>query len=41
MMNQMNNMPLYLFVAKSASGKTTIANILEEKHGYKDEQTYR
>ena len=34
------NKPLYLFVAKSASGKTTIANILEEKHGYKQVQSY-
>ena len=35
----MNN-PLYLFVGRSASGKTTIANILEEKHGYKQVQSY-
>lgn len=40
MTNQMNNRPLYLFVAKSASGKTTVANILEEKYGYKQVQSY-
>ena len=34
------NKPLYLFVGRSASGKTTIANILEEKHGYKQVQSY-
>ena len=30
----MNN-PLYLFVGESASGKTTIADILEQKYGHK------
>ena len=35
----MNN-PLYLFVGRSASGKTTIANILEEEHGYKQVSSY-
>lgn len=34
------NKPLYLFVGRSASGKTTIANILEEKHGYKQVSSY-
>ena len=34
------NKPLYLLVAKSASGKTTVANILEEKYGYKQVQSY-
>ena len=34
------NKPLYLFVGRSASGKTTLANILEEKHGYKQVQSY-
>lgn len=32
--------PLYLFVGRSASGKSTIANILEEKHGYKQVSSY-
>ena len=36
----MNNKPIYLFVGRSASGKTTIANILEEKHGYKQVSSY-
>lgn len=31
---------LFLFVGKSASGKTTIANLLEEKHGYKQVESY-
>ena len=35
----MNN-PLFLFVGRSASGKTTIANILEEKYGHKQVQSY-
>lgn len=35
----MNN-PLFLFVGKSASGKTTIANILEQKYGYKQVYSY-
>ena len=35
----MNN-TLYLFVGKSASGKTTIANLLEQKHGLKQVQSY-
>ena len=34
------NKPLFLLVAKSASGKTTIANILEEKYGYKQVSSY-
>lgn len=32
--------PLFLFVGKSASGKTTIANVLEEKYGYKSVSSY-
>jgi guanylate kinase len=32
--------PLFLFVGKSASGKTTIANMLSEKHGYKQVESY-
>lgn len=32
--------PLYLFVGRSASGKSTIANLLEEKHGYKQVSSY-
>lgn len=35
----MNN-PIFLFVGKSASGKTTIAEMLESKHGYKTLQSY-
>ena len=34
------NKPLYLFVGRSASGKTTIANMLEEKYGYKQVFSY-
>lgn len=34
------NKPLLLFVGKSASGKTTIANLLEKEHGYKQVQSY-
>ena len=32
--------PLFLFVGKSASGKTTIANILEQEYGYSQVQSY-
>lgn len=32
--------PLFLFVGKSASGKTTVANALEEKHGYRQVESY-
>lgn len=32
--------PLFLFVGRSASGKTTIANMLTEKHGYKQVESY-
>lgn len=32
--------PLYLFVGKSASGKTTIANLLEERYGLKQVSSY-
>ena len=32
--------PLFLFVGRSASGKTTIANILETKYGYKQVESY-
>lgn len=34
------NKPLYLFVGKSASGKTTIADILAQKHGHKQVYSY-
>lgn len=34
------NKPLLLFVGKSSSGKTTIANILEKEHGYCQVQSY-
>ena len=34
------NKPLLLFVGRSASGKTTIANLLVEKHGYKQVESY-
>lgn len=34
------NKPLFLFVGRSASGKTTIANMLVEKHGYKQVESY-
>jgi guanylate kinase len=34
------NKPLYLFVGKSASGKTTIATLLEKIHGYKQVNSY-
>lgn len=36
---QMNN-TLYLFVGKSSSGKTTVANFLEQKHGLKQVNSY-
>ena len=32
--------PLYLFVGRSASGKTTVANMLEEKYKYKQVSSY-
>ena len=35
----MNN-PLYLFIGRSASGKTTIANMLEERCGLHQVQSY-
>lgn len=35
----MNN-TLFLFVGKSASGKTTVANFLEKKHGFKQVNSY-
>lgn len=35
----MNN-PLYLFVGKSASGKTTAAEVLEREHGFTSLQSY-
>lgn len=34
------NKPLFLAVGKSASGKTTIANMLEKKYGYSQVQSY-
>lgn len=34
------NKPLFLFVGRSASGKTTIANMLAEKHGFKQVESY-
>ena len=34
------NKPLFLFVGKSASGKTTIANMLEKQYGYKQVESY-
>lgn len=36
----MINKPLYIFVGKSASGKTTVANALEEKHNLSQLQSY-
>lgn len=35
----MNN-PLYLFVGKSSSGKTSVANKIEEKYGMKQVESY-
>ena len=35
-----NENPLILFVGRSASGKTTIANMLEENHDFKQVQSY-
>ena len=32
--------PLFLFVGKSASGKTTIVNLLEKTYGYKAVESY-
>ena len=32
--------PLFLFVGKSSSGKTTVADILEQKHEYKQVNSY-
>lgn len=32
--------PLFLFIGKSASGKTTLANILEQKYGHKQVSSY-
>ena len=37
---KMKNKPLYLLVGKSASGKTTIANILESQYGLPQLQSY-
>ena len=34
------NKPLFLFVGRSASGKTTVANMLSEKCGYKQVESY-
>ena len=34
------NKPLFLFVGRSASGKTTIANMLAEKYGYIQIESY-
>ena len=34
------NKPLFLFVGRSASGKTTIANMLAEKYGYNQVESY-
>lgn len=34
------NDTLYLFVGKSSSGKTTVANFLEQKHGLKQVNSY-
>jgi guanylate kinase len=34
------NKPLFLFVGRSASGKTTIANMLTEKYTYKQVESY-
>lgn len=34
------NKPLFLFIGKSASGKTTIANMLEQQLGYNQVESY-
>lgn len=34
------NKPLYLFVGRSASGKTTVADILEQTYGFKQVYSY-
>jgi len=34
------NDPLYLFVGRSSCGKTTVANVLEDKFGYKQVYSY-
>lgn len=34
------NKPLFLFIGRSASGKTTLANILEQKYGHKQVSSY-
>ena len=34
------NKPLFLFIGRSASGKTTIANMLADKYGYKQIWSY-
>ena len=34
------NKPLFLFVGKSASGKSTMANLLEQKYGCKQVESY-
>lgn len=34
------NKPLFLFIGRSSSGKTTIANMLAEKYGYKQVESY-
>lgn len=39
-MEDIMNTPLYLFVGRSASGKTTVADLLESKHGLKQVQSY-
>lgn len=39
-MGDIINKPLYLFVGKSASGKTTVADLLESKYGLKQVQSY-
>lgn len=36
----MSSKPLYIFVGKSASGKTTTANILEKEHNFIQLQSY-
>lgn len=34
------NKPLFLFIGRSASGKTTVANMMAEKYGYKQVESY-